>query len=98
MHLITGIFSNDSLEKMAFAIAGEWESMERQLGFTNDEINIIETSQPAVVKKTLRMLDLWRLSYNAIQKGTDLVKNFHETAKSAKCGAKLLTIISKNVN
>ncbi|CAG2207049.1 unnamed protein product [Mytilus edulis] len=93
-----GIFSNDSLEKMAFAIAGEWESMARQLGFTNDEINVIETSQPADVKKTLRMLDLWRLSDNAIQKGTDLVKNFHETAKSAKCGAKLLTIISKNVN
>ncbi|XP_052059579.1 uncharacterized protein LOC127700210 isoform X2 [Mytilus californianus] len=93
-----GIFSNDSLEKMSFAIAGEWESMAKKLGFTNDEINKIKNSQPGAVKQTLRMLDLWRLSDSAIQKGTDLVKNFHETAKSAQCGAKLLTIISKNVN
>ncbi|VDI49803.1 Hypothetical predicted protein [Mytilus galloprovincialis] len=94
----TGIFSNDSLEKMSFAIAGEWESMAKKLGFTNDEINQIRHSQPGAVRQTLRMLDVWRLSDSAIHKGTDLVKNFLETAKSAQCGAKLLTIISKHVN
>ncbi|XP_071173582.1 uncharacterized protein [Mytilus edulis] len=93
-----GIFSNDSLEKMAFAIAGEWESMAKKLGFTNDEINEIKNNQPLAVRQTLRMLDIWRLSDSAIQKGTDLVKNFLETAKSAQCGAKLLTIISRNIN
>ncbi|XP_076113369.1 uncharacterized protein LOC143081020 [Mytilus galloprovincialis] len=93
-----GIFSNDSLEKMAFAIAAEWESMATKLGFEKDEINQIKSSQPSTVKQTLRMLDVWRLSDSAIQKGTDLVKSFHETAKSAKCGAKLQTIISKNIN
>lgn len=83
---------------MAFAIAAEWESMATKLGFEKDEINQIKSSQPRAVKQTLRMLDVWRLSDCAIQKGTELVKSFHETAKSAKCGAKLLTIISKNIN
>ncbi|VDI23349.1 Hypothetical predicted protein [Mytilus galloprovincialis] len=90
-----GIFSNDSLEKMAFAIAGEWESMAKKLGFTNEEINEIKNNQPLAVRQTLRMLDIWRLSDSAIQKVTDLVKNFLETAQ---CGAKLLTIISRNIN
>ena len=89
--------SNDNLEKMAYAIAADWETMGKKLGFSNDEINQIKNGQPGTVRQTLRMLDIWRLSPAAIQKGTDLIKSLHDTARSAQCGAKLLGMISNHV-
>ena len=89
--------SNDNLEKMAYAIAADWETMGKKLGFSNDEINQIKNGQPGTVRQTLRMLDIWRLSPAAIQKGTDLIKSLHDTARSAQCGAKLLGMISTHV-
>jgi hypothetical protein len=82
---------------MAFAIAADWERMAKKLGFSNDEINQIRNCQPGMVSQTLRMLDIWRLSTAAIQKGSNLIKNLHETARSAQCGAKLLGMISNHV-
>ena len=95
--ILIGILSNDSLEKIAYAVAGDWETLAKKLGFTRDDINKIKSSQAGTVKQTLRMLDLWRLSDSAIQKGTNLVKSFHETAKSAHCAEKLLTMISQDL-
>ena len=82
---------------MAYAIATDWENMAKKLGFSNDEINRIKNGQPEMVLQTLRMLDIWRLSSAAIQKGTDLTKSLHDTARSAQCGAKLLGMISNHV-
>ena len=82
---------------MAYAIAAEWEPMAKKLGFSNDEINLIRNVQPGMGRQTLRMLDIWRLSTVAIQKGTDLIKSLHDTARSAQCGAKLLGMISTHV-
>ena len=82
---------------MAFAISGAWEPMAKKLGFSNDEMNQIKNGQPGTVRQTLRMLDIWRLSTVAIQKGTDLIKCLHDTARSAQCGAKLLGMISNHV-
>jgi hypothetical protein len=82
---------------MAFAIAADWERMAKKLGFSNDEINQKRNCQPGMVSQTLRMLDIWRLSTAAIQKGSNLIKNLHETARSAQCGAKLLGMISNHV-
>ena len=79
---------------MAYAIAADWEPMAKKLGFSNDEINQIKNGQPGMVRQTLRMLDIWRLSTAAIQKGTNLMKSLHDTARSAQCGAKLLGMIS----
>ena len=95
--ILIGILSNDSLKKKAYTLAGDWETLAKKLGFTFDDINKIKRSQAGTVKQKLRMLDLWRLSDSAIQKGTDLVKNFHETAKSAHCAEKLLTMISQDL-
>jgi len=97
MYSFQGLLSNDSLEKMAYAIATDWENMAKKLGFSNDEINRIKNGQPEMVLQTLRMLDIWRLSSAAIQKGTDLIKSLHDTARSAQCGAKLLGMISNHV-
>jgi hypothetical protein len=82
---------------MAYAIAADWEPMAKKLGFSNDEINQIKNGQPGIVRQTLRMLDIWRLSTVAIQKGTDLIKSLHDTARSAQCGAKLLGMISNQL-
>jgi hypothetical protein len=60
---------------MAYTIAADWETMGKKLGFSNDEINQIKNGQPGTVRQTLRMLDIWRLSPAAIQKGTDLTKH-----------------------
>jgi len=78
---------------MAYVIAADWETMGKRLGFINDEINRIKNGHPGTLRQTLRMLDTWRLSPAAIQKGTDLIKSLH----SAQCGAKLLGLISKHV-
>ena len=82
---------------MAYAIAADWEPMAKKFGFSNDEINQIKNGQPGIVRQTLRMLDIWRLSTVAIQKGTDLIKSLHDTARSAQCGAKLLGMISNQL-
>ena len=82
---------------MAYVIAADWETMGKKLGFINDEINQIENGQPRTVRQTLRMLDIWRLSPAAIQKGTDLIKSLHGIAGSAQCGAKLLGMITNHV-
>jgi hypothetical protein len=82
---------------MAYAIAADWEPMAKKLGFSNDDINQIKNDQPGMVRQTLRMLDIWRLSTAAIQKGTNLMKSLHETARSAQCGAKLLGMISNQL-
>ena len=82
---------------MAYAIAADWEPMAKKLGFSNDDINQIKNDQPGMVRQTLRMLDIWRLSTVAIQKGTDLIKSLHDTARSAQCGAKLLGMISNQL-
>ena len=82
---------------MAYAIAADWEPMAKKLGFSNDEINQVKNGQPGMVRQTLRMLDIWRLSTVAIQKGTDLIKSLHDTARSAQCGAKLLGMISNQL-
>ena len=89
--------SNDNLERMAYALAADWETMAQKLDFSNDEINQIKNGQPGTLRQTLRMLDIWRLSPAAIQKGTDLIKSLHDTARSAQCGAKLLGMISTHV-
>ena len=89
--------SNDNLERMAYALAADWETMGQKLGFSNDEINQIKNDQPGTLRQTLRMLDIWRLSPAAIQKGTDLIKSLHDIARSAQCGAKLLGMISTHV-
>jgi hypothetical protein len=82
---------------MAYAIAADWEPMAKKLGFSNDDINQIKNDQPGMVRQTLRMLDIWRLSTAAIQKGTNLMKSLHDTARSAQCGAKLLGMISNQL-
>ena len=82
---------------MAYAIAADWEPMAKKLGFSNDEINQIKNGQPGMVRQTLRMLATWRLSTVALQKGTDLINNLHDTARSAQCGAKLLGMISNQL-
>ena len=82
---------------MAYVIAADWETMGKKLGFINDEINQIKNGQSGTVRKTLRMLDIWRLSPAAIQKGTDLIKSLHDIARSAQCGAKLLGMITNHV-
>ena len=89
--------SNDNLEKMAYALAADWETMAKKLDFSIDEIKKIKNGQPCTVHQSLRMLDIWRLSPAAIQKGTDLIKSLHDTARSAQCGAKLLGMISTHV-
>jgi hypothetical protein len=82
---------------MAYVIAADWETMGKKLGFINDEINQIKNGQSGTVRQTLRMLDIWRLSPAAIQKGTDLIKSLHGIARSAQCGAKLLGMITNHV-
>ena len=82
---------------MAYVIAADWETMAKKLGSIIDEINQIKNGQPGTVRQTLRMLDIWRLSPAAIQKGTDLIKSLHDIARSAQCGAKLLGMITKHV-
>ena len=82
---------------MAYVIAADWETMAKKLGFIIDEINQIKNGQPGTVRQTLRMLDIWRLSPAAIQKGTDLIKSLHDIARSAQCGAKLLGMITNHV-
>jgi len=89
--------SNDNLEKMAHAIAADWETMAKTLGFSNDEMNQIKNGQPGMIRQTLRMLNIWRLSIAAIQKWTDLIKSLHDTARSVQCCAKLLEMISNHV-
>jgi hypothetical protein len=82
---------------MAYVIAADWETMGKKLGFINDEINQIKNGQSGTVRQTLRMLDIWRLSPAAIQKGTDLITSLHGIARSAQCGAKLLGMITNHV-
>ncbi|XP_052059590.1 uncharacterized protein LOC127700211 isoform X3 [Mytilus californianus] len=92
-----GILSNDNLEKMAYVLAKDWEVFAKKLGFSSDDINKIKSNQPGEVRRTLRVLDLWRLSDGAIQKGTELVKSLHQAARAAQCGAKLLSMISEDL-
>ena len=82
---------------MAYVIAADWETMGTKLGFINDEINRIKNGQTGMVRQTLRMLNIWRLSTAIIQKETDLIKSVHDTARSVQCGAKLLGMISNHV-
>ena len=82
---------------MAYVIAADWEPMAKKFGFSNDEINQIKNGHSGTVRQTLRMLDIWRLSTVAIQKGTDLIKSLHDTARSAQCGAKLHGMIFNHV-
>lgn len=82
---------------MAYVLAKDWEVFAKKLGFSCDEINKIKSNQPGEVRRTLRVLDLWRLSDGAIQKGTDLVKSLHQAARAAQCGAKLLSMISEDL-
>lgn len=96
-YIYTGIFSNDTMEKIAYAISEDWEALAKKLGFGSDDINKIKSMHGFKVKQGLQMLDWWRLSDTAIQKGTDLVKSFHETAKSAQLGARLLTLVSSHM-
>jgi hypothetical protein len=67
---------------MAYVIAADWETIRKKLGFINDEINQIKNGQSGTVRQTLRMLDIWRVSPAAIQKGTDLIKSLHGIARS----------------
>ena len=93
----TGIFSNDTIEKIAKGIPENWETFAKKLGCSNDDITRIKSTHVFKVKQALQMLDWWRLTDSAIQKGTDLVKSFHETAKSAQLGARLLTLVSSHL-
>ena len=84
--------SNESLRKLAYCLAEDWEVMAKKLGLGQTVINEIKSTHKKLIRQSLKMLDIWRLSDAAILKGTDLIKYFYECAKSAKCSSKLLNM------
>ena len=75
---------------MAYRLSDDWEVMAKKLGLDQSVTKEIKDTQKNQIRQALKMLDIWRLSDAAIMKGTDIIKHFHECAKSAKCSARLL--------
>lgn len=91
--LFSGILSNNGIEEIGKHVHNVWESLAQKLAVDPSDIDAIKIDFHDDVRRAVRMLDQWRMSNTAIEKGKDLVSYLSKCMENSKCSNQVLKLV-----
>ncbi|XP_062599787.1 uncharacterized protein LOC134261367 [Saccostrea cucullata] len=88
-----GILSNNGIEELGKQIHTKWEILASNLGIDPTDIDAIKIDFHDDVRRAVRMLDQWRLSNSAIERGTNVLSYLTKCMENSKCSQQVLKMI-----
>lgn len=88
-----GILSNNGIEELSKHIHNKWEDVAQNLGIDREDVDAIKIDFKDDDKRAVRMLDKWRLSDSAIEKGANIMSHLSESLKKSKCSQTALKLV-----
>lgn len=88
-----GILSNNGIEELSKHIHNKWEDVAQNLGIDREDVDAIKIDFKDDDKRAVRMLDKWRLSESAIEKGSNIMSHLSESLKKSKCSQTALKLV-----
>lgn len=91
--MTNGILSNNGIEELSKHIHDKWEAVAQNLGIDGEDIDAIKIDFEDDVKRAVRMLDKWRLSDKATEKGANIISHLSDCLKKSKCSQSALALV-----